>query len=683
MFVRTFGVAAILAAVLCLLVPENSFAQGRRLITGVVTAGDMPLENAHVELFSAGWGRAHLLDAGTTDEDGIFSVNYRRASYKDLLYVVVSDGAPGQSDLVFAATLGQVGKDLSQAVVVNELTTVATAFACAQFIDGHQIYGFSPGLDNAFATTTNLVDVQSGEAGAVVSNQNNGSTLRQYPRSTQARQRMYSLANMLVACATDSSGAACDALFALTTPVGAPAPTNTFEAIHNIARNPATFDNDSLLLLAQTAPLYRPMLLRAPEAWILMLHFTEGGFNAPGRTAFDSKGNVWVNNNFNNSPPDVDPGEQLTVLSPTGEPILGSPIINPLLSGSGYGISIDQSDNCWISNFGNGDIVSFNSRGRFRSYIPSTVYDEDPPVKAMGTAIDQDGNLWVTNMGDSSDPLSNGSITVFIKGNRRNSITFPEGKNDGLIVRKPFSVAIDARGRAWVANSGFAPIGVGNVAVLKLNNRGKIKVVAQIDSPGLGQAPDTNLLRKYGDFSSPKTIAIDQKGNGWISNFESNKVTFIDRRTFEATDFEADPSTHGWGLAVDGSNQIWVASFTNDPSSSPNAAMAPPRISVMQGKGRDRGELLFSFSNPSFQHITGLQIDASGNVWICNNWTLDSTKQDVIGGDGLVQFIGVATPVKTPLIGPPENPEFYHPRFGFDEFGPSKWFPFDPWWFFW
>ena len=103
----------------------------------------------------------------------------------------------------------------------------------------------------------------------------------------------------------------------------------------------------------------------------------------------------------------------------------------------------------------------------------------------------------------------------------------------------------------------------------------------------------------------------------------------------------------------------------------------------MQGKGRDRGELLFSFSNPSFQHITGLQIDASGNVWICNNWTLDSTKQDVIGGDGLVQFIGVATPVKTPLIGPPENPEFYHPRFGFDEFGPSKWFPFDPWWFFW
>ena len=677
---RSIGIAAILVAALLLSLPSDSLAKGGgRTITGIATAGALPLEDATVELYSAGWGQADLLDTDTTDENGLFSVNYRRASHKDLLYLVVSAGEPGDSELVLVAAVGQVGKNLSVAVEVNELTTVAAAFACAQFIDGHRIYGFSPGLDNAFATTTNLVDVQTGEAAAVISNQNNGSTLLEYPRTTQALVIFNTLADMIVACATDNTGTSCDTLFALTTPAGSPAPTNTFEAIHNIARNPASFDSSALLALAQTSPLYAPLLIEPPSAWILMLHFTEGGFNAPGRTAFDSKGNVWVNNNFNNSPPDVDPGEQITVLSPLGEPILGSPIVNPLVSGSGYGTAVDRFDNGWISNFANGDITSFSPRGVLRRYIPSTVYDEDPPVKAMGIAFDQKGNLWVTNMGDSSDPLSNGSITVFLGANRNRAITFPPRKNDGLIVRKPFSVAIDAKGRAWVANSGFAPVGVGNVCVLELDRRNRIRVVAQIDSPGLGQTPDLTLLRKYGDFSSPKTIAVDQGGNGWISNFESNKVTFIDGTTFAPTDYEADPTTHGWGLAVDGSNQIWIASFTNPPGGTPDQNV-PPFITVMQGAGADRGDVLFSYTNPSFQHITGLQIDASGNVWTCNNWQLDSTKSTIIGGDGLVQAIGVATPVKTPLIGPPQNPEFFHPRFGFRGFGPSKWFYFNPWW---
>jgi len=677
---RSLGIATVLVAAFCFLLPEVSLARGGgRNITGIATANDLPLGNATVQLYSAGWGHAHVLDTDTTDENGLFSVSYRRAGFKDLLYVVVSEGEPSDSELVLVAAVGQVGKNLSIAVEVNELTTVATAFACAQFIDGEKIYGFSPGLDNAFATTTNLVDVQTGEAADVISNQNNGTTLLEYSRTTQALTTFNALADMIVACAADNTGVAFDTLAALTTPSGSPAPTNTFEAIHNIARNPASFDNGALLAMAQTSPLYAPLLIDPPTAWILMLHFTEGGFNAPGRTAFDSKGNVWSNNNFNNSPPDDDPGQQVTVLSPLGQPILGSPIVNSLVSGSGYGTAVDRFDNGWISNFANGDITSFSPRGILRRYIPASVYEEDPPVKSMGIAFDQKGNLWVTNMGDSSDPLSNGSITVFLGANRNRAITFPRGTNDGLIVRKPFSVAIDAQGRAWVANSGFAPIGVGNVCVLELTRRGRIEVVAQIDSPGLGQTPDLSLLRKYGDFSSPKTIAVDQGGNGWISNFESNLITFIDGQTFEPTDYEADPTTHGWGLAVDGSNQIWIASFTNTPGGTPDQD-EPPYVTVMQGSGADRGDVLFSYSNPSFQHITGLQVDASGNVWTCNNWDLDSTAETIVGGDGLVQAIGVATPVKTPLIGPPENPEFFHPRFGFRGFGPSKWFPFNPWW---
>jgi hypothetical protein len=48
------------------------------------------------------------------------------------------------------------------------------------------------------------------------------------------------------------------------------------------------------------------------------------------------------------------------------------------------------------------------------------------------------------------------------------------------------------------------------------------------------------------------------------------------------------------------------------------------------------------------QHVTAVQVDQSGNVWVANNW---ETINPIVGGDGLVEFIGAAAPVATPLIG--------------------------------
>jgi hypothetical protein len=40
-----------------------------------------------------------------------------------------------------------------------------------------------------------------------------------------------------------------------------------------------------------------------------------------------------------------------------------------------------------------------------------------------------------------------------------------------------------------------------------------------------------------------------------------------------------------------------------------------------------------------------LAIDASGNLWLSNS-----------GGDTITQFVGLASPVRTPLLGPPVQP---------------------------
>ena len=52
---------------------------------------------------------------------------------------------------------------------------------------------------------------------------------------------------------------------------------------------------------------------------------------------------------------------------------------------------------------------------------------------------------------------------------------------------------------------------------------------------------------------------------------------------------------------------------------------------------------------------TAVEVDSSGNVWLTNNWKDLPIQTDPVG-DAMVVYIGLAAPVRAPLIGPPEQP---------------------------
>ncbi len=115
--------------------------------------------------------------------------------------------------------------------VVNELTTVASAYTLAQFLGANAQMGASAtnttGIANAAALAANLVDPHKGTAPGAA-----------FPANgAPPTARLNTLANLLNACATQS-GASCTSVFTATSISGA-TPANTLDAVRNITKNPA------------------------------------------------------------------------------------------------------------------------------------------------------------------------------------------------------------------------------------------------------------------------------------------------------------------------------------------------------------------------------------------------------------------------------------------------------------
>ena len=128
-----------------------------------------------------------------------------------------------------------------------------------------------------------------------------------------------------------------------------------------------------------------------------------------------------------------------------------------------------------------------------------------------------------------------------------------------------------------------------------------------------------------------------------------------DRNGCSSRGFENGGLFLPWGIAVDGNDNVWVANFDGQRVShlcgARGAAVCPP--------GKDTtGAAISPDAGYQFDGLvrnTGVQIDPSGNVWLVNNW-LTVPVQTNPGGHEVVVFIGLAEPVKAPLIGPPERP---------------------------
>ena len=148
------------------------------------------------------------------------------------------------------------------------------------------ISGNSFGLQLAAGMNDNIVAFATGQSSPVLLSSPNAD-------QTNSLRSTRSLANLLAACVVDPSVTA--RLFDLTTPAGGSPPSNTAQALANLARDPGR-NVDRIFALTLLSDLYDPPLVTMPDAWTVTVKINDSGsdqpdrlISGPGNIAFDPK----------------------------------------------------------------------------------------------------------------------------------------------------------------------------------------------------------------------------------------------------------------------------------------------------------------------------------------------------------------------------------------------------------
>ncbi|MGA2370778.1 MAG: hypothetical protein ACLP3R_06885 [Candidatus Korobacteraceae bacterium] len=635
-------------------------------IKGQVLGGGAPIAKSTVTLWEASADAPKQLAQTKTNDDGRFEVRAKGVHSGAILYLVANGGVAKASksggDNPAIALLAVVGSNPPASVTINELTTVASAFTNARFINGDAISGNPLGLKIAAGNVPNLVDPVTGTWGKVLMD-----PINSYMTTTMAT--LDTLGSLITASFTVANDDWRARFYKAATPTGGATPKNTLEAIAGIAREPWANPKELYAIFDETYPLpapdgrrsapFTPYLVYVPDDFALSLCFSGGGNYANGRFMFDAEGNLWSGMNWmpgSQSGVNKSTGGGVAKYSPNGvalsPPIFGFRGMG--IDGVGWGTAVTK-DRVWISSF-NGKILVMDFDGK------PVASESDFPFKEkflglMGIGVAPNGDVWIAD------------------GSNNQLLYFPGGRiKDGKIVKpaglkSPFDIVIDSQNRVWVANSS-----------------GDTVVRFPVGDPGKAESFRAGI--------GVRALALDSKENVWVASNMDLKtpqpvlpdgISIMEQfKLITAAMFKyvmgppprptgavnmirpdgTQPAPMGftgeainipWGLNIDGNDDVWVGN------------MWARSVTLLAGDntkghpaGTKVGDVVHMFQSGSIQMITDVSIDPAGNVWAANNWNSleaaaspDPTRPTSTwgGGSGFTVIYGVAAPVKPPRIG--------------------------------
>ena len=295
---------------------------------------------------------------------------------------------------------------------------------------------------------------------------------------------------------------------------------------------------------------------------------TNASFNLPTGIVLDVFGNVFIADQFNHIIRKINPDGDVTTLA-----------------GSGSAGSAD----------GNGVNASFN--------------------QPVGVAIDASGNIYVADQSNHKIRKINpdGDVTTLAgSGSSGNA----EGNGTTATFNGPTGIAVDASGNVYVGDQG-------NHKIRMITVNGDVTTLAGSGSSG---SVDANGIAA--SFNQPVGVAADALGNVFVADFISNKIRKIapngDVSTIAGSGIEGSDDGNGSSasfnrpsfISVDSKGIIYASDRDNN-----NIRMITSNgdVTTLAGSG-STGSADGNGADASFNQPTGVALDASGNVYVADQF---------------------------------------------------------------
>jgi hypothetical protein len=183
----------------------------------------------------------------------------------------------------------------------------------------------------------------------------------------------------------------------------------------------------------------------------------------------------------------------------------------------------------------------------------------------------------------------------------------------------PVSIAVDGNHTGWIGNQNDS-------------------VVTRLSADGT-QSGGVSCC------NGPQGVAVDQRGYIWSANFYGDSISqFSGTGTVVSPGYGAEGLNHPQGIAIDGAGSVWATSVRSaDGAKNPTVTQLAGSGDASPGRALSPAGGWVADADMLVPYATA--IDASGNLWITN-----------FGNNSLTEVIGLAAPVRTPAIGPPQAP---------------------------
>lgn len=623
-------------------------------------------------------GKAKLLTTVTANTTGGWSVTGVSCSSPDQLYVTAEAGTPypsGKNTTTLASNPNSLmmtaigdcsilnsasANNNITSIVTNEASTVAAVWALRSFIslDGTTVNVTSSATNyggaNGVGTPTNF----AGLAHAFL-NANNLSpykvgNFQQYTQGAETGangglvpvQELNSLAYAQYLCTIGSDGSSsgdfsyCTTLYQLATPPGGTPPTNSLQAMLNIARYPANNAADILKftltpipLSGQTGPqqinagVYVPALssLGIATDWSVAIFYlppygatsTGQGTAYPQYLTIDSDDNIYVSNATGST----STAGNIVALSSDGRSIWTSTTDKSKLT-SPRAIAADAFGHIWVPN---GSTSASNAFVQEIDAVTGATVQQFPSTSTTlyGVAVDSLGNIWY-----GSNTMTGQNLHELVRnGSSYSEANFavPPSSSLALLQIRP-----DSNNNIWVA--GYSST---SARALYFPNTGT--AAAPTYTAGLMTAalPGTGA---YG-------ITTDASGNAYsVTNGTSGgiiKTSVVGSgasAVLNPSNVAANPAAASRFLDIDGAGSIWYLDSASGtflyqyiPSTGTTTSFYP-----CYNAGTGTGTGTSQTCSTGLSTKLDLAVDSTGSIWVASYGNS--------GGGRVAQIFGLAAP---------------------------------------